>query len=189
MPGWKNQEVEQVVKSDNLDELDKKIVIALSENGRRPYREIARQTGVSESLIRKRVNRLSEEGLARITLVGNLIELGFEAVAMILLKVPPNRVEEYADRIAQYPFVRFVAISLGTADIMFQSLHTDLPELHSFVRNELPCSLPDIVSVEVLPQVKTVKSASLDAWFELPNARGHLETDENGKDKHLAGAR
>ncbi len=165
------------MKADQLDELDQKIVIALTDNGRRPYREIAREVGVSESLIRKRVNRLGEEGLAKITLVGNLIELGFDAVAMVLLKVPPNRVDEYAGLVAQYPFVRFVAISVGSADIMFQSLHKDLRKLHDFVRSELPHRLPEINSIEVLPQIKTIKSTSLDAWFEIPDFHGALNAN------------
>lgn len=154
-----------------LDELDKKIIIALAENGRRPYREIARMFEVSEGTIRQRVNRMSDEGLIRIAAIGNLLALGFDVVAMIHFKVRADKIDAYAERMASYPSVRFVAVSIGNADIIIQSLHNNLNELHEFIRGDLPRELPEIVSTEIFPQVRTIKSAwSWDAWFELQDS-------------------
>ncbi len=151
---------------DSLDDLDKQIIGALAEDGRRPYRDIARELGASEASIRQRVGRLTEKGLIRIAAIGNLISLGFDAVAMIMIKVKPGKVDEYAQGIAEYSSVRFVAILLGNADIAIQSLHNSLEELHEFVRNELPSRFPDIVSIEVFPEIKTIKSSwTWKDWF------------------------
>src|SRR5690606_14164839 len=53
-----------------IDDLDKSIIVALEVDGRRPYRDIARDLDVAEATVRSRVNRLSESGLIKITAVG-----------------------------------------------------------------------------------------------------------------------
>lgn len=151
-----------------LDETDRKIVSALSENGRRPYREIARSLGISEGAVRQRVTRLTEEGFIRVTAIGNLNALGFDVVAMVMIKVRPGTVDACADALAAYPSIRFVAILFGGADISIQTIHNTLEELHAFVRNTLPHEIPDIVSIDTFPEVRTVKSSwNWDDWFNL----------------------
>lgn len=156
------------MRPDNLDALDQRIIGILSIDGRRPYRDIGRELGVSEGTIRQRVSRLTDAGLIRITAVGNLFSLGFDVVALLHIKAPPHSIDSCARAIADYPFVRFVTITFGATDIIAQSLHASMESLHNFVRNELPARLPDITSVEIFPQVQTLKSSwSWDAWFEL----------------------
>lgn len=162
-----------------LDKLDQNIISALAVDGRKSYREIARDQGISEAAVRQRVRKLSAEGLIRITAIGNLQALGFDVVAMVNLRVPPRRIEEYAALIAEYTAVRFVAISMGNADIIFQSLHTNIQNLHTFVRTELPAKMPDILSMEVYPLGKTLKSSwTWDAWFHLQDQQ-FIETGED----------
>lgn len=154
------------MNANRLDDLDKQIISALTEDGRRPYRDIARELGASEASIRQRVARMTGDGLIRIAAIGNLLSLGFDAVAMIMIKVKPGRVEDYANAIAEYSSVRFVAILFGNADLAVQSLHHSLEELHEFVRIELPGRFPDILSIEVFPEVKTIKSSwTWNDWF------------------------
>ena len=156
----------------NLDSLDKRIIGILSVDGRRAYRDIARELDVSEGTIRQRVSRLTESGLIRITAVGNLFTLGFDVVALFHIKTTPSSIDSYARAIAEYPFVRFVTTSLGGADIIAQSLHTSMESLHDFVRNELPARLPEIKSVEIFPQVQTLKSSwTWETWFELQQSQ------------------
>lgn len=148
--------------------MDRHILSALTENGRKPYREIARTLGVSEGVVRQRVAKMAEEKLMRITAIGNLNKMGFDAVAMVLIKVKPGRVEACADALAEYPSIRFVAILFGDADIVIQTLHTTLDDLHEFVRNRLPNDLPDIISFETYPEVRTIKSSwNWSSWFDL----------------------
>ncbi|TQI74197.1 Lrp/AsnC family transcriptional regulator for asnA, asnC and gidA [Bosea sp. AK1] len=160
-----------------LDGLDKAIISALSKNGRQPYREIGRDLGISEATVRQRVSRLTDSGLIHIAAVGNFIALGFDVVAHILLKVPPAHVDEYARRLAEFPSVRFVTITFGGADIILQTLHTTTHSLHDFVRNEMPRQLPHIMSVEIFPQVETLKSSwSWEVWFGLEQEAGFQPT-------------
>jgi DNA-binding Lrp family transcriptional regulator len=50
-------------KMRNMDEKDKKILELLIEDSRRTYGSIAEQVDLSESTVRKRVDKLKEEGI------------------------------------------------------------------------------------------------------------------------------
>ena len=153
------------------DVLDRRIIIALERDGRRSYREIARELEVSEGTIRHRVNRLTKNGIITITAVGNFLAMGVGVVAMVMVRVKPGHVEETADILAGFPNVRFVSITLGSSDIIFQVLHSSPPAMHKFINQELPEAASAITSTETFQLIKTVKSAwHWSAWFGLSDS-------------------
>src|SRR5690606_20469688 len=121
-----------------IDALDRQIITALSRDGRLPYREIARGIGVSEGTIRSRMARLQEEGLIRVTVVGSPLVLGFDVVAVVMIRVKPGHTRETAEILARLPNVRFVGTSFGSADITIQTLHGNTRDLHHFVSEVIP---------------------------------------------------
>jgi Lrp/AsnC family transcriptional regulator for asnA, asnC and gidA len=150
-----------------LDSLDRRILMALEDDGRRPYRDIARDLDMPEATVRARVNRLLEAGLIRITVVGDPLKLGVHVVAISLIRVKPGHVEETAAILEGYPNVRFVGTSFGSADIIIQTLHPDIRSLHRFLTQELPKVAPHVTSTETF-QLAEVRKSSWDwrAWFE-----------------------
>jgi len=149
-----------------IDDLDKRIIIALEEDGRRPYRDIARDLDVAEATVRARVARLSESGLIRITAVGDPLSLGVNTAAITLIRTRPGTVHDVANRLAQQPNVRFVGVAFGSADIIIQTLHRDMRALHDFVAVEMPKLAPDIIGTETLQLADVLKSSwDWRAWF------------------------
>lgn len=150
-----------------LDRLDQQIISALEDDGRRPYRDIARDLGVAEATVRARVGRLTDAGLIRIAAVGDPLSLGIEVGAISLISVKPGTAERTAQRLAEYPNVRFVGESFGSADIIIQTLHPDLKSLHRFIGTELPAALPEITRTETFQLARVIKSTwNWRAWFE-----------------------
>lgn len=139
-----------------LDTTDRTIVDFLREDGRMPYREIARRLAVSESMVRKRVNRLLDEGWMRILAISDPLQLGVPILATTYLKVSPRAVEEVTDSIARCRAVRYVAIGIGANNVVVESLHADNGELHRFIQREL--GLEGIISSETIQVVKIKKS-------------------------------
>ncbi len=82
-----------------LDALDQNIIMALEDDGRRPYRDIARELGVAEATVRARVSRLVDGGLIRITAVGDPLSLGVEVAAITLVRTKPGCVRQTAEAI------------------------------------------------------------------------------------------
>ena len=149
-----------------LDTLDQQIIVALEDDGRRPYRDIARDLDVAEATVRARVGRLVESGLIRITAVGDPLRLGVNVVAISLIRVKPGCVQDVAETLKGYPNVRFVGTSFGAADIIIQTLHADVKALHRFVSQDLPRAAPDITRTETFQLAEVLKSSwEWKAWF------------------------
>ena len=66
-----------------LDDVSKKIIEQLQEDGRRPYAAIAASVGLSEAAVRQRVQRLIRSGVVQIVAVTNPLHVGFTRQAMI----------------------------------------------------------------------------------------------------------
>ena len=68
-----------------LDETDQAILRALQENGRRAYRDIAREVGVSEGTVRSRVRKLEHLGALRFLAFVDPMRLGNSVLALMLV--------------------------------------------------------------------------------------------------------
>ena len=89
-----------VTPAQRVDELDRKIIEALQENGRESFRRIAARLGVSEGTIRARYARLTNEGILQVVAVTNPLGLGFDqALVGVKTSGPPGEVAD-ADRAA-----------------------------------------------------------------------------------------
>ena len=65
-----------------LDALDRKIIIACSRDGRRPYGAIAEEVGLSEAAVRRRVQRLRDSGVMQIVAITDPLQLGYGREAL-----------------------------------------------------------------------------------------------------------
>src|SRR5690606_39171437 len=69
--------------SGPLDDISKRIIEQLQEDGRRSYGEIGKAVGLSEAAARQRVQRLVAAGAMQIVAVTDPLQLGFQRQAMI----------------------------------------------------------------------------------------------------------
>jgi Lrp/AsnC family transcriptional regulator for asnA, asnC and gidA len=138
-----------------LDETDRRIVDLLREDGRMPFREIGRQLDVSESMVRKRVTRLLDQGWMKIQAISDPLKLGVPVVATTYATVKPGQTEDFANRMAAHPAVRYAAVGIGNR-LVVESLHADHKELHAFLESEL--GRPGIETSETLLVVDIKKS-------------------------------
>jgi DNA-binding Lrp family transcriptional regulator len=100
-----------------MDEVDKKIVKILREDGRAGYIAIGKQIGLSEGAVRKRIKALTETGVIRKFTVKVGVAEGAEAIA--LLSVSPSfPTQEVSKRIQQIPNVETVYEVTGEYDIV-----------------------------------------------------------------------
>jgi Lrp/AsnC family transcriptional regulator, regulator for asnA, asnC and gidA len=155
------------MENDTLDALDRKIVAALARDGRCSYREIARALDVSEGTVRGRVARLQEAGLIRVTVVGSPLLLGVDVVAIVMIRVKPGMVRETAEILSRLPNVRFVGTSFGSTDIIIQTLHGNVRDLHRFVSEKIPSLAPAVTSTETFQLADVLKSTwTWGDWYE-----------------------
>ena len=108
-----------------LDEIDSRLVAALQAEGRRPYSRIAADLGVSESVVRYRVQRLEKEGMLQIVGIADPLRLGFDRMALIGLRVRPGAVKEVCEAAAAMPETSYVAAIAGSYDVIVEVICRD----------------------------------------------------------------
>jgi Lrp/AsnC family transcriptional regulator for asnA, asnC and gidA len=116
-----------VAPARRIDDLDRRIIEALQENGRDSLRRIAGRLGVSEATVRARYARLTEDDVLQVVAVTNPLGLGFEQ-ALVGVKISgPSEV--VADEIAQWPEADYVVVTAGQFDLLVEVVATDRRDL------------------------------------------------------------
>lgn len=101
------------------------MVAALQAEGRRPYSRIAEELGVSESVVRYRVQRLEQAGMLQIVGIADPLRLGFDRMALIGLRVRPGAVKEVCQAAAALPETSYVAAIAGSFDVIVEVICRD----------------------------------------------------------------
>ena len=78
---------------------------------------MARELGVSEGTVRRRLTKLLADKIIRIVAYAEPIQLGYHTSAFIGIQVDPARVEVVAADLAQLPETEHVAITTGSYDV------------------------------------------------------------------------
>ena len=150
-----------------LDSLDVKILVMLSENARRPYLEIARECGVSGAAVHQRVQKLYSMGVIReaITVI-NPSSLGFDTCAYIgLMLKEPSKSERIIEAIRKIPEVVECYYTTGQYDVFIKIYARNNEDLLRLIHNSLS-NLSDTRSETLIcfkevfkRQIPVVKSA------------------------------
>ncbi len=150
-----------------LDAVDKSIIEALQKNGRESFRRIAAQIGVSEATVRARYARLCASSILQVTGVTNPLGLGFEAMAMVGIRVtgPP---EPVAEEIGSWGEAGYVVITAGQFDLLVELVCEDRRDLLDVTNR--------IRGLEAVASTETF--LYLDLWKQLYDWGAHVTDTE-----------
>ena len=93
---------------DELDSIDFMIMARLQEDGRCSNASISRAVGVSQSTVKKRIDRLVKLGIMRVLAVVDPIASGHGQHMMVGINVKPGTATAVGDALAAMPEVAFV---------------------------------------------------------------------------------
>jgi len=99
---------------------DRAIIRLLQENARISYAELSRATGIPESTVRRRMERLQQRGIIEFAMLADPAKLGYEIRAMIGVRVELTRLTEIAEMLRSMNEVTFAAFLTGSFDVMVQ---------------------------------------------------------------------
>ena len=135
-------------RSFALDDVSKKIIELLQEDGRRPYAEIGRAVGLSEAAARQRVQRMTEAGLIQIVAVTDPMQLGFHRMAMIGIRSTGDP-RIVAEDLAKIPELAYVIVTLGTFDILAEAVCENDEDLLELIATRIR-AVPGVAHTESL---------------------------------------
>ncbi|HJQ43564.1 MAG TPA: Lrp/AsnC family transcriptional regulator [Jatrophihabitantaceae bacterium] len=137
------------------DEVSKKIIEQLQEDGRRAYATIGKAVGLSEAAVRQRVQKLTDAGVLQIVAVTDPMQIGFARQAMIAISVSGN-VEAVADELAKIDEVDYIVITAGSFDLMAEIVVEDDAHLLDLVSSRIR-SIHGVLRTETFLYLKLVK--------------------------------
>jgi Lrp/AsnC family transcriptional regulator, regulator for asnA, asnC and gidA len=120
-----------------LDQVDQRIVEALQADGRRPYRRIAAEIGVSEGSVRYRVQRLEDAGILQVVGIADPLRIGFNTMALVGVRVRPGSMEHVCRELARLPQASYVAMVPGSFDVFVEAICRDPEDFRSFLTRDL----------------------------------------------------
>ena len=99
---------------------DRMLIRLLQQNARMSFAELSRVTGIPESTVRRRVERLQDRGIIRFAMIADADQLGYEISAMIGLRVDLAKLSEIGNILAERSEVVFASFLTGSFDILAQ---------------------------------------------------------------------
>lgn len=123
--------------SIELDEIDKAIIEKLQLDGRAAFSQMAQELNVSPGMIRIRYNRLVENGCLKVVAITNPVQMGFDTMGLIGIKVEGNKLLEVANKIAAFDEVVYLVITSGSYDLLAEVKALDHKHFLKFLTEKL----------------------------------------------------
>ncbi len=119
------------------DALDRKILALLQGDGRLPNAEIARATGVSVPTVRKRIERMVENGVVQIVGLLDPAATGYPINVMIGVNVVAGDLREVGRAFAALSQVCWVGYCTGRHNLLVEAVFRGSDELLDFLGGPL----------------------------------------------------
>jgi Lrp/AsnC family transcriptional regulator for asnA, asnC and gidA len=151
----------------DIDDLDRRIILELQEDARRPFKVVANTLEVSQGTIRNRVKRLIEKGVLKLEARVNPFSLPNKIAAVVALTLMERNHEEIMKKIEDLPNVTSVWNATGRYDLFFEVMVDSLNELNNIL------FLRDLSSIGGIDKTETfVLLSSRTKDFKLPRVSG-----------------
>ena len=117
-----------------MDELDRKIIQILQGNGRASNARIARDVGVSEGTVRRRLKTLIQDGIIKVVALPDPEVLGYDTEALVGIQVDPDKIDEVASVLVELKESSWVSVTTGSFDIFCWVTLPTSEELGNFLK-------------------------------------------------------
>nr|WP_246598748.1 Lrp/AsnC family transcriptional regulator [Nocardia tengchongensis] len=138
-----------------MDDISKRIITELQEDGRRAYATIGKVVGLSEAAVRQRVQKLADAGVIQIVAVTDPLQVGLFRQAMLAITVDGS-VQPVADALALIDEINYVVICAGRYDILCEAVCPDDEALLDLVSNRIR-ALAGVRHAEIMVYLKLRK--------------------------------
>ena len=120
-----------------MDDLDKQIIKILQNDGRASNAGIARDVGVSEGTVRRRLKRLVQEEYIQVVALPDPSKMGLESRALVGVQVDPDKVNQVSDDLLRLEEVSWVTVTTGSFDIFAWAMLPSAEALGIFLRTKV----------------------------------------------------
>lgn len=120
-----------------IDKHEARIIELLQKDGRISFADMARESSISESTIRKKLKRLLERKFISVTAITDAFAVGFDNPVIIGIKTERKSLDDVAKKLSELPEVQFVAVTTGPYGIYVRANFKNTQELSEFLLNRI----------------------------------------------------
>jgi DNA-binding Lrp family transcriptional regulator len=146
---------------DTLDADDEALVAVLRRDGRATYSELQSATGQSESVVKRRLDRMRSSGLLYFDIQHDTEPFGQGVGAMLWLTVAPSALAQVGQALGEHREVRFAAATTGQANLVAAVLCRGTGELYTYLSEKIG-ALEGVQSVETTLTLRQVKQLTYE---------------------------
>ena len=142
-----------------IDGADARIIAQLAGDGRAPNVDIGKAVGLSETAVRRRLERLLRTNIMTVRGQVSPEALGFGVNVVLNLQVDIGQAEDVAEILAKDPHVRYAALSLGDCGLVMLACFRTHEEMTEFIANRVR-SVSGVHRCQVYPLLRVLKSGT-----------------------------
>lgn len=161
---WQDNRMPQAPSVVDLDEIDRRILTVLQEDGRITLTDLARAVGLSKTPCQVRLKRLVDGGVIRgFRAIVDPARLGIDHVAFAEVKLSDTReaaLAEFNRAVARIPEVEECHMIASSFDYLLKVRTADIRR-YRMVLGERISALPHVASTSTFVAMETVLDASV----------------------------
>ena len=150
-----------------LEDSDRALFVALQRDGRARHSDLARELGMSEHHVRRRIDALVRRGMLSFRTDFARQEGGWPAEFVLWLSVPHSALDHVGGEIGGWPETRICMSTVGSANLMVMAQVHQIADL-SAILERIDTALPDTTVVDQRLILRAFKS-----WGRLLDQNGH----------------
>jgi DNA-binding Lrp family transcriptional regulator len=121
----------------HLDDLDRKIVIALQGHGRASWTRIAEEIGTSVATVARRGQQLLQDGVVRVAVMPDINHAGDTDLFILRITCAPGTQMRVLEELSKRADLRFLALVTGSYDIFAELNLLRQDSLHARIVHEI----------------------------------------------------
>lgn len=161
---------------EHLDKVDWAILRYLKDDGRASFQAVASALDLNESTVRRRFERMINDGCASVFTIVPSSLLGLEAETLLWVTVEPAKLAEVADSLARDRSVRYLGATLDGNALLCEVIADSTAGLFEFTTKTL-ATLDGVVGWSASVELLTLKRGFVETpWWRDQLAELHRGT-------------
>jgi Lrp/AsnC family transcriptional regulator for asnA, asnC and gidA len=158
--------------SQQIDDIDLKIIDILNKDSSTPFVDVAKRIGISDATVHVRVRRMMSAGIInKFTISVDNDLLGYDHVAFMGINTSPGSSDQIISDLSRIEEVLEIHEMHGKFDLLLKIRAKNLSQMREIVENKI-CKIPHILESELMTVLKTGKeeqTISLEGDIEYNN--------------------
>ena len=131
----------------------------MQKDGRTPNALIAREVGVTEGTVRRRLKQLVRDQYIKVVAIPDPQKLGYVCEALVGVKVDPNKIDQVCRELEKIEHINWMAVTTGSFDIFIWVTLRSSEALGVFLRATIG-TIHGVRSTETFVNLPTDNSTS-----------------------------